>query len=100
MANISDYKDEYKQLTGKEWPPQCSLCGGEIVRGGFWSGNEDVFACEKCASRMVDILMDALDDAGAIDFEDTDEVYAKIHGIVDERIKKRIEIHELRKKNR
>jgi len=84
MAWLSKIRnDEVLQQNGVvEEISMCSSCGKEIKKGGMWAlgNNQYIAICENCASILLDLYIDTMQDSGKYDGLTDHEIMSKITG--------------------
>lgn len=61
MARIS--KNNFKGINTEYGLQTCFFCDETITKGGNWIGNTDIAVCVHCSNKLLDLLIDVLDDS-------------------------------------
>ncbi|EHJ01964.1 hypothetical protein CDLVIII_5490 [Clostridium sp. DL-VIII] len=61
MAKISE--NNFKGLNTEFGLQTCFFCDTTINNGGNWVGNTDIAVCVHCSNKLLDLLIDVLEDS-------------------------------------
>lgn len=61
MAKISE--NNLKGLNTEDGLQTCFFCDATITNGGNWVGNTDLAVCVNCSNKLLDLLIDVLEDS-------------------------------------
>ena len=85
MAKISE--NNLKGLNTELGLQTCFFCDTTINSGGNWVGNSDIAVCVHCSNKLLDLLIDVLEDSSDFEKLNISEKADYINNQVIERLK-------------
>lgn len=67
MSKLSEWKSDKLFESFSESETTCEFCEKKIDKGGFWKAKSDIYVCEDCKEKLIDLLIDTLEDTQQFD---------------------------------